>query len=45
MIALSARDVQEPIIDVDDIAYVAVATLTDFDRHSRELYEITAPCL
>ncbi|HEY9038099.1 MAG TPA: NmrA family transcriptional regulator [Roseovarius sp.] len=44
-IALPAADVQEPIVDVDDIADVAVAALTQMDRHSRELYEITGPRL
>ncbi|SIS79506.1 Uncharacterized conserved protein YbjT, contains NAD(P)-binding and DUF2867 domains [Roseivivax lentus] len=45
VIALPAGDVQEPIVDVDDIADVAVAALTDLDRHSGELYEITGPRL
>ncbi|NQW09967.1 MAG: NAD(P)H-binding protein [Alphaproteobacteria bacterium] len=44
MIALSAGDVLEPIIDVDDIADVAVAALTD-DRHTGQLYEVTGPRL
>jgi len=44
-IALPAGDVREPIVDVDDIADVAVAALTDMDRHSGELYEITGPHL
>jgi uncharacterized protein YbjT (DUF2867 family) len=44
-IALPAGDVKEPIVDVDDIADVAVAALTDPDRHSGELYEITGPRL
>lgn len=37
-------DVAEPILDIDDIADVAVATLTE-DRHSGELYEVTGPRL
>jgi nucleoside-diphosphate-sugar epimerase len=37
-------DIKEPIADVDDIADVAVAALTD-DRHNGELYEITGPRL
>jgi len=44
MIALPAGDVREPIVDVDDIADVAVAALTE-DRHSGQLYEITGPRL
>lgn len=43
-IALPAGDVREPIVDVDDIADVAVAALTE-DRHSGQLYEITGPRL
>ncbi|MEM1314280.1 MAG: NmrA family transcriptional regulator, partial [Pseudomonadota bacterium] len=37
-------DVREPIIDVDDIADVAVAALTE-DRHAGALYEVTGPRL
>jgi len=44
MIALPAGKVREPIVDVDDIAEVAVAALTD-DRHNGQLYEITGPRL
>lgn len=44
MVALPAGDVKEPIADVDDIADVAVAALTD-DRHNGKLYEITGPRL
>lgn len=36
--------VQEPIIDIDDIADVVVAALTE-DRHAGELYEVTGPRL
>ncbi|MDJ0821999.1 MAG: NmrA family transcriptional regulator [Paracoccaceae bacterium] len=36
--------IQEPIIDIDDIADVVVATLTE-DGHSGELYEVTGPRL
>ena len=43
-VALPAGDVKEPIADVDDIADVAVAALTE-DRHNGELYEITGPRL
>ena len=37
-------DVAEPIIDIDDIADVAVAALTE-ERHKGELYEVTGPRL
>jgi uncharacterized protein YbjT (DUF2867 family) len=43
-IALPAGDVAEPFVDVDDIADVAVAALTD-RRHAGELYEVTGPRL
>lgn len=44
VVALPAGDVREPIIDVDDIADVAVAALTE-ERHSGQLYEVTGPRL
>ncbi|WP_420408795.1 NmrA family NAD(P)-binding protein [Hoeflea sp.] len=44
VVALPAGDIREPIADVDDIAEVAVAALTDA-RHDGELYEITGPRL
>lgn len=44
MIALPAGQVREPIVDVDDIAEVVVAALTD-DRHNGQLYEVTGPGL
>ena len=43
-IALPAGAVREPIVDIDDIAGVAVAALTE-EHHSRELYEVTGPRL
>jgi len=43
-IALPAADVAEPFVDVDDIADVAVAALTQ-DGHSGQLYEVTGPRL
>jgi len=43
-VALPAGDVREPIVDVDDIADVAVAALTE-DRHVGQLYEVTGPQL
>jgi len=41
-IALPAGSVAEPIVDVDDIADVAAAALTD-SRHDGRLYEVTGP--
>jgi uncharacterized protein YbjT (DUF2867 family) len=43
-ISLPAGDVLEPFIDVEDIADVAFAALTD-RRHDGELYELTGPRL
>lgn len=43
-VALPVGDVREPFIDVDDIAEVATAALTD-DRHIGQLYEVTGPRL
>lgn len=43
-VALPAGTVGEPFIDVDDIADVAVAALTE-DGHAGELYELTGPRL
>ncbi|WP_394830566.1 NAD(P)H-binding protein [Pendulispora rubella] len=43
-IAFPAGNCAEPFIDVDDIADVAVAALTD-DAHSGKLYELTGPRL
>jgi uncharacterized protein YbjT (DUF2867 family) len=41
-IALPAGSIPEPFIDVDDIADVVVAALTD-ERHANRLYEVTGP--
>jgi uncharacterized protein YbjT (DUF2867 family) len=41
-LALPAGAVPEPFVDVDDVADVAVAALTD-DRHVGKLYELTGP--
>jgi uncharacterized protein YbjT (DUF2867 family) len=41
-VALPAGVVQEPFVDADDIAEVAVAALTD-DAHVGNLYELTGP--
>jgi len=43
-ITLPAGDVPEPFIDVDDIADVAVAALTE-EGHAFEIYEVTGPRL
>jgi uncharacterized protein YbjT (DUF2867 family) len=43
-VTLPVRDVREPFVDVDDIADVVVAALTD-DRHVGQLYELTGPRL
>jgi uncharacterized protein YbjT (DUF2867 family) len=43
-IVLPIGDVQEPFIDVDDIADIVVAALTK-DRHTGQLYEVTGPRL
>ncbi|MFK7891110.1 MAG: NAD(P)H-binding protein [Granulosicoccus sp.] len=43
-IALPAADIPEPFVDVNDIADVAVAALTE-DRHNGEIYELTGPRL
>ncbi len=41
-VALPAREVPEPFVDVDDIADVVTAALTD-DRHIGKAYELTGP--
>lgn len=43
-ITLPAGDQVEPFVDVDDIADVAVAALTQ-DHHAGEVYEVTGPRL
>ena len=43
-VALPAGDVLEPFVDIDDIAEVAVAALTE-DGHAGEIYEVTGPRL
>ena len=43
-ITLPADDTPEPFVDVDDIADVALAALTE-SRHSGEVYEVTGPRL
>jgi uncharacterized protein YbjT (DUF2867 family) len=41
-IALPVTDITEPFIDIDDIAEIAIASLTE-ERHSGQLYEVTGP--
>ena len=41
-ITLPAADIPEPFIDINDIADVAVAALTE-DGHAGEIYEVTGP--
>lgn len=43
-ITLPANDVAEPFIDINDIADVVVAALTE-DGHAGEIYEVTGPRL
>ncbi len=43
-ITLPAGDQVEPFVDVDDIADVAVAALTE-DNHNGQIYEVTGPRL
>ncbi len=42
VVAVPARDIAEPFVDVNDIADVVVAALTE-DGHAGELYEVTGP--
>ncbi len=44
VVALPAGNVKEPFVDVDDIADVAVAALTE-DGHEGKVYELTGPRL
>jgi uncharacterized protein YbjT (DUF2867 family) len=44
VLPMPGGDVREPIIDIDDIADVVVAALTE-DHHAGELYEVTGPRL
>ncbi|MEO0544960.1 MAG: NmrA family NAD(P)-binding protein [Pseudomonadota bacterium] len=44
VLPMPGGDMVEPIIDIDDIADVVVAALTD-DRHLGEVYEVTGPQL
>lgn len=44
VVAMPADNLREPFIDVEDIADVAVAALTE-DHHSGKRYEVTGPSL
>lgn len=44
-VMLPVGAVGEPFVDVDDIAEVAAAALTDRNRHAGHLYEVTGPRL
>lgn len=44
VLAMPAGNVAEPFVDIDDIADVVVAALTD-PRHSRKEYDVTGPRL
>ncbi|MAW85418.1 MAG: NmrA family transcriptional regulator [Phyllobacteriaceae bacterium] len=44
VLPMPGGDIAEPIIDIDDIADVAVAALTE-DGHKGKLYEVTGPRL
>jgi len=44
VLPMPGGDIAEPIIDIDDIADVAVAALTE-EGHKGELYEVTGPRL
>ncbi|HKK37522.1 MAG TPA: NmrA family NAD(P)-binding protein [Paracoccaceae bacterium] len=44
VLPMPGGEVREPIVDVDDIADVVVAALTE-DRHAGELYEVAGPRL
>jgi uncharacterized protein YbjT (DUF2867 family) len=44
VIALPAGDVAEPFVDVEDIADIAAAALTE-DGHADQMYEVTGPRL
>lgn len=41
-IALPVTDVREPFIDIDDIAEIVIASLTNRE-HSQQVYEVTGP--
>ena len=43
-LTLPAGSVSEPFVDLDDLADVAVAALTE-DKHAGEIYEVTGPRL
>ncbi|PRC48948.1 NAD(P)-dependent oxidoreductase, partial [Mycobacterium sp. ITM-2017-0098] len=42
-LALPAGEVPEPLIDIEDVADVAAAVLTEPGRHAGRIYELTGP--
>lgn len=42
-LALPAGDVPEPFVDVEDLADAAVAVMTEGDRHTGRVYELSGP--
>ncbi|HEX5597892.1 MAG TPA: NmrA family NAD(P)-binding protein [Micromonosporaceae bacterium] len=44
VLAFPAGEVREPFVDLEDVADVATAALTD-DRHAGQVYEVTGPRL
>lgn len=42
-LALPAGEVPEPLIDIEDVADVAAAVLTEPGRHAGQIYELTGP--
>ncbi|WP_159232820.1 NAD(P)H-binding protein [Mycolicibacterium vanbaalenii] len=42
-LALPAGEVPEPLIDLEDVADVAAAVLTEPGRHAGQIYELTGP--
>jgi uncharacterized protein YbjT (DUF2867 family) len=44
MLTLPAGDVAEPLVDIDDVAEIVAAALTD-PRHARQEYDVTGPRL
>ncbi|MDV3123625.1 NAD(P)H-binding protein [Mycobacterium sp. 21AC1] len=43
LLALPAGEVPEPFIDIEDVADVAAAVLTEPGRHIEQIYELTGP--
>lgn len=43
LLAVPAGEVPEPFIDIEDVADVATAVLTEPGRHAEQIYELTGP--